>query len=83
MKEIKEMVQSAISNPNLIDREKALRFLKAIKDTEERIDIAIRLLIKKFGTDDYEINYIIGILNGQREVWTFDKLKKLQGGNND
>ena len=35
---------------------------------KKRIDIAIRLLIKLFGTDDYEINYIIGILNGQRQI---------------
>ena len=78
MEEIKEMIQSAISSsfvPNLIDREKALKFLKAINDTEERINIAIRLLIKLFGTDDYEINYIIGILNGDRQIH-FDELKK-------
>lgn len=75
MKEIKETIQSAISNPYLMDREKALRFYEAIKDTEERIDIAIRLLIKLFGTDDYEINYIIGILNGQREIYSLDEVE--------
>ena len=32
-------------------------------ELERRIDIAIRLLHKMFGTTDYEINYIIGILN--------------------
>jgi hypothetical protein len=44
------------------------RLNNIINDKKERQDIAIRLLHKLFGTDDYEINYIIGIINGQRQI---------------
>ena len=42
---------------------------------KQRINLAIKLLIKLFGTDDYEINYIIGILNGQREIYSLDEVE--------
>lgn len=42
---------------------------------KQRINLAIKLLIKLFGTDDYEINYIIGILNGQREIYPLDEVE--------
>ena len=42
---------------------------------KQRINLAIKLLIKLFGTDDYEINYIIGILNGQRKIYSLDEVE--------
>lgn len=48
------------------------RLNNIIDDKKERQEIAIRLLHKLFGTDDYEINYIIGIINGQRQI-NFDE----------
>lgn len=52
------------------------RLHSIIKDKKERQDIAIRLLHKLFGTDDYEINYIIGIINGQRQIKFDDEILK-------
>lgn len=52
------------------------RLNNIINDKKERQDIAIRLLQKMFGTDDYEINYIIGIINGQRQIKFDEKLKE-------
>jgi len=52
------------------------RLNNIIDDKKERQDIAIRLLQKLFGTDDYEINYIIGIINGQRQIKFDEKLKE-------
>jgi len=61
----------------LIQKDKEIERLHSIiKDKKERQDIAIRLLHKLFGTNDYEINYIMGILNGDRKVWTFEKMQK-------
>ena len=50
------------------------RLNNIIDDKKERQDIAIRLLHKLFGTDDYEINYIIGIINGQRQIKFDDEI---------
>lgn len=50
------------------------RLNNIINDKKERQDIAIRLLHKLFGTDDYEINYIIGIINGQRQIKFDDEI---------
>ena len=50
------------------------RLNNIINDKKERQDIAIRLLHKLFGTDDYEINYIIGIINGQRQIKSDDEI---------
>lgn len=54
-------------------KEEIERLNNIIDDKKERQDIAIRLLHKLFGTDDYEINYIIGIINGQRQI-KFDEI---------
>lgn len=56
-------------------QEKVDRLNNIINDKKERQDIAIRLLEKMFGTDDYEINYIIGVLNGQRQIH-FEELEE-------
>ena len=50
------------------------RLNNIINEKKERQDIAIRLLHKLFGTDDYEINYIIGIINGQRQIKFDDEI---------
>lgn len=47
-----------------------------VDDKKERIEIAIRLLLRMFGTDDYEINYVMGILNGDRQIHFDDILDK-------
>ena len=52
------------------------RLNNIIDDKKERQEIAIRLLHKLFGTDDYEINYIIGIINGQRQIKFDEELKE-------
>lgn len=65
-------------NTKLFLKDKEIKRLNnIIDDKKERQDIAIRLLQKMFGTDDYEINYIIGIINGQRQI-KFDE--ELKGG---
>lgn len=63
-KELKKSLQEQFRLNNIID------------DKKERQDIAIRLLQKLFGTDDYEINYIIGIINGQRQIKFNEELKE-------
>ena len=56
------------------------RLNNIIDDKKERQEIAIRLLHKLFGTDDYEINYIIGIINGQRQIKFDEELKEGKNG---
>lgn len=60
------------------------RLNNIINDKKEREDIVIRLLHKLFGTDDYEINCIIGIINGQRQIkFNNEILDILKGEDND